>query len=32
MLVPGTLTVNVTVKAFEAAASTLQINNLEKAR
>jgi hypothetical protein len=29
MLAPGTLTVNVTVKVFEAAASTLQINNLE---
>ena len=29
MLVPGTLTVNVTVKVFEAAASTLQSNNLE---
>jgi hypothetical protein len=29
MLVPGTLTVKVTVKVFEAAASTLQINNVE---
>jgi hypothetical protein len=29
MLVPGTLTVNVTVRVFEAASSTLQINNLE---
>jgi hypothetical protein len=29
MLVPGTSTVNVTAKVFEAAASTLQIHNLE---
>jgi hypothetical protein len=29
MLVPGNMTVNVTVKVFEAAASTLQINSLE---
>jgi hypothetical protein len=29
MLVPGALTVNVTVKVLEAAASTLQINSLE---
>jgi hypothetical protein len=29
MLVPDTLTVKVTVKVFEAAASALQINGLE---
>jgi hypothetical protein len=29
MLVPDRLTVKVTVKIFEAAASALQINNLE---
>jgi hypothetical protein len=29
MRVPGTLTVNVTAKVIEAAASTLQIHNLE---
>jgi hypothetical protein len=29
MLVPGTLTVNVTAKVFEVAASTLHIHNSE---
>jgi hypothetical protein len=29
MLVPGTLTVNVTAKVFEAAASSLLMNRLE---